>query len=299
MSLTKNILSASFAAVVFAAVVPAQTVTLYSPTIDRSYGDSDAGVVVHTDAALSASFSSQTKTSGSGQYVRIWREDSLMGYGRGNAWADLRFLGARQRAGDFRLVALAAATIERHPSTGAIQNSSCNQYGSVYLKIGSTVLWDWTLGATFAANSDYRLRLAAPSLVVPVGAGLAVLNGNLYGRIRASLSASFTPCSGRIWVNGFAAASGDASASATVISLLLFADFEGTFGCSEQKIEFNGFTVQPGLNASTTWGRGGSVWFRSGSMVGHVEVDAMLPPFIPISTTLANWSKSYQATRLL
>lgn len=66
----------------------------------------------------------------------------------------------------------------------------------------------------------------------------------------------------------------------------------------EAAFNANALTIQPNSGSSSTW-RTGNVVFYSGSMRGRIEVSGVLPPFIPVSTTLADWSKAATAKTLL
>ncbi len=269
-------------------------------TYSKSFGDSDAGVYTYGTGYIAAGKSTRyVPSSGSGWIVTApYWETTLAASGSTRAVADLRFLGSSGRAGDFRMNLAAVGTVKTS-TLGRLMGTSCYSSGSVYLRVGNSVLWNSSFSTGFSGRSTIRLRFMTPTLTVPVGAGVALLSGRAYGRVRAALDGTFDPCKAKVRFNGEAAVSGNGSASATVISLLMYANLSFSFYANEQKLDANWTTAQPDINATTTWGRSGNLIFHRGAMRGLIKIDAMLPPFIPVSTTLANWSVPYASTRLL
>lgn len=270
-----------------------------SGTFSKSYGDSDAGVYVYANTYVSAGLSKNyIASSGTGWTIVPYWQTTMAASGSGRVLADLKFLGSSKRAGEFKMYLVAAGVVYQS-TLGVVTGTTCTSNGSVYLKVAGSVVWNTAFTTSFTGRSTLRLSLMAPTLVVPLGGGLAVLNGQAYARVRAAMDGTFDPCAGQVRLNGEAAVSGDGSASATVISLLLFANATVSFYAQEQKIRANSLTAQPGIGMPYTWGRAGNLLFISGAMRGLVELNAMLPPFIPISTTLADWSKPLTYTQLL
>lgn len=282
------------------ATVPAQSISL-SRSYARNFGDSDAGAYVYATGHVAAARSTRyvSGSGGSGLSLAPHYETSLGASGSGKAYADVKFLGSARRAGEFRMNLSALAKLKTRPFGGGLINSTCSSSGSVYLRVGNTVLWNSAFSTTFAGRATVRYQIMTPTLVVPVGAGLALLSGRAYGRVRAEMNGTFDPCRARVQMDGEAAVSGDASASVTVISLLMFASTNAVFYVNEQEINASFLKGEPGINANTTWGRAGSLIFYRGAMRGYIDIDAYLPPFIPVSTRIVDWSAGVAGQRLL
>lgn len=263
----------------------------------NTWGNSDASVNVYANGYASAGLSSRwVSTGGSGMVASPYTETTVAGSAGGRVLADLSFLGTKRRAGEFRING-SALGIQRRYTNGSTSYTTAVSAGSVYLRVGNSVLWNSSFVPYFSGRANVRLQVMVPTLVVPLGAGIAVLNGRAYGRMRAAMDITFNPFAGQARLSGEAAASGDGSATATVISLLVFANASVSFYANEQKLVANSLTANPGIGGAT-WGRSGSVDFVSGSMRGLLTISAMLPPLIPINSTLANWSKSATTKRL-
>jgi hypothetical protein len=269
-----------------------------SQSYSRSYGDGDAGAAFYANGVQSASLTSETVWSG-GTFGYWRRVDHLAGVAIGRAHADLHFLGESKRAGEVRCVTAVTSDVTRTLS-GTPIGYDCRSSSSVYLKLGDSVLWNWSFNGGFTAGADYRLRILVPYLVLPIGPGVIALSGRAYARVHGSLAATFDPCAARARIDGAMAIQGDASASAFVISLCAAAGFNGGFVVDDQTLELNDLTAQPGAGMPYTWGRTGSAVVRSGAMRADLEVEAFfpLPPFY-LSSTLAEWSKNATVMRIL
>jgi hypothetical protein len=260
-----------------------------SSTIYKSYGNSNAGVIAIMSTGLSVS---KTRSS-----TKFTRSDRLNATATGSASADLRFLGSRKRAGHFRIDVGATGVVTRN-LFGRYLNSSCSHTGSVYLRVGGTTLWNWSLGRTFGASVNYRIRIMTPTLIVPMPAGALVLRGQAYGRMHGSVTAAMYPCAGFASLNGNMSISGNGTATVSVYSLLFAASVKAIFSANDQRLELRDLRVAPGISG-WTWGVMGSVYFHSGSMAGYIHLKAVLPPYIPVSKLLANWTRGASITKLL
>ncbi len=262
-------------------------------------------MVVHATARLTATKTSQIEKS---KFLGSLYVDRVSAYARCAALADLRFLGTRKRAGYFRLAMKAEGMVARSANKRIYVGSSCSSSGRDFLRAGNTVLWDWKLLPNFGASSTYRVRIMSPYVLVPLPMGVLALNGKAYGRIRASVTAQFNPCAGRVNMNGDAAVSGDGRVSAGYFSAwgVGWVD-EATFYAQEQRLELRNLTVQPGINGKLSGaGRTGFVFLHRGAMRGYVKLKALVNVFViigvavvPISKTLVNWSKSATVTQIL
>jgi hypothetical protein len=85
-----------------------------------------------------------------------------------------------------------------------------------------------------------------------------------------------------------------------VISLLAYASLSASVYAQDQRLELRNLTVQPAIGSGSLWGRTGSIVLKSGAMRGYLRLKAyILPFFIPVSRTIANWSKSATTRTIL
>ena len=291
MTFTKFAFAA--AAIAFACTSLAPEATAQSASATRStynaYGDSDAGVTVGTRAYMSAARSVTRRTSGSGRYQLVYDNENLRAKASGYAYADLRFLGNATRAGLFTF-SMDVNTDIRRTTSGSFLGRTCSQNGASLLRVGNTTLWNSSLTPFWSRTVDYRLRVMTPTLVLPVVGGVIALNGRAYGRMRGRVTLVSDLCSGRVTIDGDPAASGNGYASLTIISVFVAGSVSVSFYANDQQLDCDNFRVA--FNGSGLPTRSGSVVLRSGAMRGYVKLNLYLPPWIPISSTLANWSRS-------
>ena len=228
--------------------------------------------------------------TGSGRYGILRNRERFIANASASAYADLRLLGERKRAAYFRANLGVNATLLTTTSGSPVSNS-CSNSASIYMKVGNTVLWNWSGGSVFDAHRDYRIRIMTPTLVVWFGGGALVAKASGYGRINTDLRCTIIPCWGYVRMNGNARVSGNGYFSASAYTILAAASINGTFVCNDQRLEARDFTVFPRTTQLSEWVNG-LVRLHSGSMRGYIKLSAILPPFIPVSTTIANWSKS-------
>lgn len=254
----------------------------------QTFGDSDAGVTVGTRAYMYAARSVTRRTSGSGRYQLIYDNENLRAKASGYAYADLRFLGGATRAGMFTFSMDVNTDIQRTTS-GSYMGRTCSQSGATLLRVGNTTLWNSTLTPIWSRTVDYRLRVMTPTLTLPVVGGIVALHGRAYGRMRGHVTLISDLCNGRVTIDADPAASGNGYASLTLISLFVAGSVSVNFYANDQQLDCDNFRVA--FNAYGQPTRSGSVVLRSGSMRGYVKLNLYLPPWIPITRTLANWSR--------
>ncbi len=261
----------------------------------QTFGNSDAGVTVGTRAYMYGARSVTRRTSGSGRYQLVYDNENLRAKASGYAYADLRFLGRATRAGQFHFNMDVSTDIQRTTS-GSYMGRTCSQNGSTLLRVGNTTLWNAALTPIWSRSVDYRIRVMTPTLTLPVVGGVVAMYGRAYGRMHGRATLISDLCNGRVTIDGDPAVSGNGYASLTVISLFVAGSVSVSFYANDQKLDCNNFRVA--FNAYGRPTRSGSIVLRSGSMRGYVKLNLYLPPWIPISRTLANWSRGATTTTL-
>ncbi len=268
-------------------------------TFSKTYGNTIAGVYSGGGGSFAAVKSTQyVPSTGSGWIVTApYWHTKLAASGNAHAFADIRLLGNWARAGEFR-ISLAAESNTKKDNLGRTMSTTCKSSGVVYLRVGNSVLWNSSVNTMFSGISSMRLQIMTSSMVVALGGSASQLTARAYGRVRAAIYVNIDPCKAKVRLNGEAAVSGDTTATTAAIGLMKPVSVTFSFSIKEQKLDANGTTAQPGLNATTTWGRAGNLIFHRGAMGSTINAYAIQPTSIPVSSTLAYWSFPYAWTLL-
>jgi hypothetical protein len=290
---TLGLATLSLATLTLATSAAAQGSKSWTWNYGKTYGDSDAGVTVGARGSYAAKFTSSIK-----YLYGYFRYDQLSANASGYVYADLRLLGSRSRAGMFSMSLNANADVFRK-TNGQFINHTCKSNGGMVLTVGNSVVWSGSLSTVFGKSANLQLRIASPTIYVPMpSGGVMRVKGNAYGRVNGFIAGVIDPCNAKVLVNGSLGVSGHGTVSVTAWDLIFNASVSASFYANDQRLSASLLTVQP-ANLGSTWGKTGSLRLYSGSMRGYIKLSAILPPIIPVSFTLVNWSKGSNIVTLL